>query len=154
MSDDQSTTTEESESVYDSIMKTLDLAVRKLRVEMVNHLAAEMYTIAKDHGFHDEEHMSGGVGVGADSVDRMGKYVANLHGEVSELWEAAREGNLGGHCKKWEQGCELTCAEEELADIVIRAMDTAVGLGIDLGSAILKKSDFNRTRPHMHGKKA
>lgn len=48
----------------------------------------------------------------------------------------------------------LTCAEEELADIIIRAMDTAKRLGVNIGRAIAVKHAFNATRPHRHGGKA
>jgi hypothetical protein len=48
----------------------------------------------------------------------------------------------------------LTCAEEELADIIIRAMDTAVALGVDIGRAIEIKSRYNESRAYRHGGKA
>jgi NTP pyrophosphatase (non-canonical NTP hydrolase) len=42
---------------------------------------------------------------------------------------------------------------EELADTVIRIMDLAGSLRLDLADAIIKKIDYNRTRPHKHGKR-
>lgn len=117
---------------------------------VINSVAREVYEIAFEHGFHHDSVMPGGGDM--VTVGRMAKFCANLHGEAAELWEAARKGNLHKPCDK--EGCALTCAEEELADLVIRAMDCAVVLGIDLGQAILKKSEFNRSRPHMHGKLA
>jgi NTP pyrophosphatase (non-canonical NTP hydrolase) len=88
---------------------------------------------------------------GVVSLGRMGTFIANLHGEVSELWDASMAGRLNTQCDK---PVSLTCAEEELADIVIRVMDTAKSLGVNLGRAIQIKSEYNRTRPFMHGKKA
>jgi NTP pyrophosphatase (non-canonical NTP hydrolase) len=41
----------------------------------------------------------------------------------------------------------------ELADIVIRTMDLAETLHIDLAAAILDKHSVNRTRPFKHGAK-
>lgn len=41
---------------------------------------------------------------------------------------------------------------EELADIVIRTLDLAEGLRIDLESYIVAKIDKNRGRPRKHGK--
>lgn len=41
----------------------------------------------------------------------------------------------------------------ELADVVIRAFDTAGGLGLDLGACILAKMRYNETRSHRHGGK-
>jgi len=115
-------------------------------VVVVNGLARKMYAIAKDHGFHQETLLGRPI-----SIERIGVYVANLHGEVSELWEAARKGRLNASCDK---PISLTCAEEELADIAIRLMDTAVGLCVNLGLAIKVKADYNQSREHMHGKKA
>ena len=66
--------------------------------------------------------------------------------------EAARKGKLDEPCDK--EGCDLTCAEEELADLLIRTMDCAVVLGVDLGRAVRRKSQYNAGRPFMHGKKA
>lgn len=114
------------------------------RSEIIDRMSWEMHDIAGEHGFHENEV------IGAVSDQRAAIYVANLHGEVSELWEATRKGKLQQPCDK---PCGLTCAEEELADIVIRAMDMAYALDISLGKAIEKKAEYNRTRPHKHGKR-
>ena len=42
---------------------------------------------------------------------------------------------------------------EELADAVIRILDMATGLGIDLDSEIAQKLDKNRSRGYRHGGK-
>jgi NTP pyrophosphatase (non-canonical NTP hydrolase) len=82
----------------------------------------------------------------------------NLHDEVSELHEAWRNNNLRGLCDKAARMGQagiipLTCLEEEFADIVIRVMDNAKRLDVDLASAISRKHEFNATRPHRHGGK-
>lgn len=118
--------------------------MRKELAEAIAEVADEMYCIATSKGFHDCE-------VRGIVPQNFGAWCANLHSEVSELWEAYRKRTLGVQCNK---AVELTCAEEELADIVIRAMDTAVGLGVNLGEAIRKKSEYNRSRLHRHGGKA
>jgi NTP pyrophosphatase (non-canonical NTP hydrolase) len=41
----------------------------------------------------------------------------------------------------------------ELADIVIRVFDLARACDVDLGAAVRRKMEFNRTRPHRHGGK-
>jgi NTP pyrophosphatase (non-canonical NTP hydrolase) len=43
--------------------------------------------------------------------------------------------------------------EEEMADIIIRVLDTAGFFGLDIGEAIRKKLEYNRTRPQRHGGK-
>ena len=113
------------------------------REETINDVAEEMYTIAKRSGFH-EKHVKGQV------PEDFGAWCMNLVGEVAELWEAFRKGTLGAQCDK---KCKLTCAEEELADVVIRAMDTAQQLGVNLGRAVARKAAYNRTMPYRHGDK-
>jgi NTP pyrophosphatase (non-canonical NTP hydrolase) len=90
--------------------------------------------------------------------ERVAVFLINLHGEVSEAWEAYRKGQLFSPCDKAEKmkaaGLPaLGCLEEELADIVIRALDTAHTFGIDIQQAIETKHAFNATRPYRHGGK-
>jgi len=111
--------------------------VKHAHAQAINEVTTEMFEIAKSKGWHDTD-------------QPFSNFVANLHGEASELWEEYRRGTLNSPCDKPVQ---LTCIEEELADIVIRAMDTAGRMGVDLGNAILKKSEYNRARPYRHGNK-
>jgi len=106
----------------------------------INELADKIHTNAVNHGFHDK------------SLDLfIAETTANIHGEVSEFWEAYRHGKLNEQCDK---PCGLTCQEEELADIVIRALDTMKRLGInDPEKVIMAKHQYNVTRPYKHGGK-
>src|SRR5512137_2715345 len=113
-------------------------------IEALNQLAKECYTNAAAKGFHYED----------GNPHRFYEYIANLHGEVSELWEAHRKGALHTPCDKAKRMAELgmipglTCAEEELADIIIRVLDTAEGISVtNIGLAIQTKMAYNRTRP-------
>jgi len=74
----------------------------------------------------------------------------NLHSEVSEAWEAHRKGRL---FEASEKVAGLTCAEEELADVIIRAMGIAEFFGIDIEAAVSVKHDYNMSRPMKHGGK-
>lgn len=105
----------------------------------LNYWAHEVWRNAEEHGFHD-----------AGVNDAMPAWISNLHGEVSELWEAYRRGSLNEPCDK---PVSLTCAEEELADIIIRALDTAEQLGINIESAVARKHEYNKSRPFRHGGK-
>lgn len=112
----------------------------------LEQLSTDIYNIAAEHGFHDE------------TEPDMARYLANLHGEVSELWEAYRTSKLNVLCDKAEKMqalglVPLTCAEEEIADILIRTIDTAKTLGIDIEKAIYNKNEYNRSRPYKHGGK-
>lgn len=61
--------------------------------------------------------------------------------EVAEAAEAVRDADLGH-------------LGEELADVVIRVMDLAAGLRIDLEWEVSNKIAANSLRPHMHGRRA
>jgi NTP pyrophosphatase (non-canonical NTP hydrolase) len=70
-----------------------------------------------------------------------------IHCEVSECVEALRQGNKADrHLPQYKE------FDVELADIVIRVMDLSAKLGIDLGAVIKAKVEYNRSRPHKHGK--
>ena len=62
---------------------------------------------------------------------------------VSELAEA-----MEGHRKSLQDDKlpHRTMLEVELADALIRLLDLAGGLGLDLGGAYAEKMDYNRTR--------
>ena len=63
-----------------------------------------------------------------------------IHSEVSEALEAYRED-------------EFDLLAEELADIIIRTLDMAAGLNIDIGGEVLRKHRININRPYRHGGK-
>jgi NTP pyrophosphatase (non-canonical NTP hydrolase) len=107
------------------------------------------YQEAKNRGFHSSTE--------TEEI-KVGDFTSNLHSEISEFWEAYREGKLHSLCDKAaamvKHGLEpLTCAEEELADVIIRVLDTAAAFKIDLAKAVCYKMLFNRTRSHRNGGK-
>jgi NTP pyrophosphatase (non-canonical NTP hydrolase) len=109
-------------------------------------LATHLWEVARSKGFHDEP-------------VPMATSCANLHSEVSELWEAFRNNILKKPCDKAQKMealglSPLTNMEEELADIFIRCLDTAKEHGIDIGRAVAVKDAYNQSRPHKNGGKA
>ena len=91
-------------------------------------------------------------------IFRAAVYMANMVGEVAEFWEAARKGKLREPCDKAESMTAkglpvLTCAEEELADMIIRALDNAAELEVDIAKAVAVKMAYNSGRPYQHGGK-
>ena len=115
----------------------------------LNELAKELHETAIEKGWYD-------IIQGENAfVERM---CNNLHDEVSELHEAWRNGNLHLPCDKAVKMVDaglpsLSCLEEELADIIIRALDNAVYLGIDIEEAVITKHRYNKLREYRHGGK-
>jgi NTP pyrophosphatase (non-canonical NTP hydrolase) len=124
--------------------------------DRLNTLQDAIHFNAKEKGFYEGVDLQSAPS--APTKELVSSLTANLHGEVSEFWEAFRNGKLSEPCDKADKMnelglLELTCAEEELADIVIRAFDAAGALGLELGYAIIAKHNYNTTRSHRHGGK-
>ena len=99
---------------------------KTMDTEQLNKLATDIHDLAKSKGWHSFEETD------EEFVGRAGN---NLHAEISELWEAHRAGTLSILCDKADKmrdaGIEpLTCAEEEVADIVIRELDSCRRVGV------------------------
>ncbi|MEM7819829.1 MAG: MazG nucleotide pyrophosphohydrolase domain-containing protein [Candidatus Aenigmatarchaeota archaeon] len=58
-----------------------------------------------------------------------------------------------GECCEAYRKDDWDNVKEELADIVIRTLDLAEGFNIDIENEILKKMEYNKTRPYKHNKK-
>jgi NTP pyrophosphatase (non-canonical NTP hydrolase) len=116
---------------------------------LINELAEDINNLAVSKGWHRTL---------PEEKDYIPTAIANLHGECSELWEAYRNKQLRNPCDKADKmkaaGLpEMTCLEEEVADIMIRCMDMAIRLNVNIGKAIINKHKFNATRPDRHGGK-
>jgi NTP pyrophosphatase (non-canonical NTP hydrolase) len=78
----------------------------------------------------------------------LGARLALVHSEVSEALECVR---LGEMATDLEANGKPVGLAPELADIVIRVLDIAGSLGIDLQTALEVKHAYNETRAHRHG---
>lgn len=70
----------------------------------------------------------------------FGEVVALMHSELSEALEADRKG-LKDDKLPHRDGREV-----EFADCIIRILDTAAALGLDVPGAIIEKNRYNRSR--------
>lgn len=127
----------------------LEQTKEKQMSKSLNQLANEIHALAKEKGWHKE---------GETEDAFIERCCNNLHDEVSELHEAWRNNRLREPCDKAIDMkvhliYPLTCLEEELADIIIRALDDSQRLGIDIEMAVESKHAFNKTRPIRHGGK-
>jgi len=113
----------------------------------INDLAEEIFETSVEKGFWNIEDISHfsivpvKLALIADEVSEALK----VHREEYEGFESPKLNNMTA-----EQEQDFT---EELADIVIRTLDLASGLSLNIGDSITQKIKKNKKRPHRHGKR-
>lgn len=100
-----------------------------------------------------------------DSERSFGDDVALIHTEVSEMYEAYRQWGLDDATQAVvNEAVESLTGEKpilpkpegvasEVADVLIRLLDTCERHGFDLAAEVERKLAFNRTRGYRHGNK-
>lgn len=104
-------------------------------------MQSDVFTLAHNNGFWDNTDPA--------SPEAQTVKAALIMTEAAEFIESARAGTIWD---KTDKDIPLTNGAEELADIVIRVMDLAKAMKIDLADAIVQKHQYNKTRPYKHGK--
>lgn len=105
-------------------------------IRLFNEFAQLAHNTSKAKGWYDK-------GVPDDSV-----LLINIIREATEAWEGIRIGNPPD-----EKCPEFSQLEVELADVVIRVMDTAQARGLRVAEALIAKMGYNATRSYRHGGK-
>ena len=83
--------------------------------------------------------------------------IAMFHSEISEALQLYRDGYAPEEIRiEPDALCESgkpTGIPIEFADVIIRVFDTCEFYGIDIEDAIIRKHEYNKTRPWRHGGK-
>lgn len=83
----------------------------------------------------------------------VGEMIALVHSELSEALEEHRNDRVPLYYEESSDSGMKPCGfAVELADALIRLLDIAAGLDLDLDSAIERKMAYNAGRAHKHGK--
>jgi NTP pyrophosphatase (non-canonical NTP hydrolase) len=114
--------------------------------EEFNNLASTVFEASASNGFWKIDEISDFAIVPIK--------LALIGDEVSEALKVHRE----EFADTLENDNNMTAEQEyqfteELADIVIRTLDLAGGLGLYIGESIMEKIEKNKDRPYRHGKR-
>lgn len=95
------------------------------------------HKIASEKGFWDDKDFN------------ISEKLMLIVSEIGEACEALRKDNRQEPGQKWLKDT----FEDELADAMIRILDLAEKLDIDMNWQIFNKLDYNQKREYKHGKK-
>ncbi len=107
-------------------------------------LQETFHGLAKTKGWHDEQLTKDGVAA----------KLMLVVSELSEALEELRSGDAGRMNMYFSDSDKPEGFVVELADAVIRIMDLAGALSLDLSHAVTIKHIYNTTRPYRHGNKS
>lgn len=117
-------------------------------IEGLTWLAREIHSDQLEKGFYDNLPIKQDSDFTCINLDQK---LMLIVGEVAEAHEELRSNKNPKHVYYRDDG-KPEGFEFELADVLIRTLDLAGALGIDIGARVAEKLAFNRTRPNKHGR--
>lgn len=126
----------------------MDETARDIVADSINDLATEINDWAVDKGFWEAPESPDTDPTAQQWINKAEKAqkIALMHTELSEMLEGLRDDRVGTGMPGFSNEVE------ELADLIIRALDYAGRYGLPIGQAIITKMEINQGRPHRHGK--
>ena len=117
----------------------------------LNELRDVVHQNAVEHGFYET--------ASANKLEEIPEKLCLIHSEVSEALEVYREVGFMPQeafaAPRYTESADRkkpTGFDSEMADIIIRTLDLAGFLGIDIERAVMEKHKFNASRAFKHGK--
>lgn len=125
------------------------IRLRMLTDTRLKSLQAETHAVAREKGWYDDD--------APTDLSTVVEKLCLIHSEVSEALEVLRGvksvSDLNPTPSTVPAGSKPIGFGSELADVVIRTLDLASYLGIDLESEVIQKHEYNKSRSYRHGGK-
>lgn len=122
----------------------------------IKETAAAIHQINKDKGFWDKPRNTGEslMLVNSELCEALEADRNNKRADLQRLQILLNSGNeITPSLFKSVFECDIKDTfQDEIADAVIRLLDLAEGMNIDLEFHIRHKMEYNRTRERLHGK--
>ena len=110
------------------------MKITKEQVAALREMQSTIYASCVKAGWHSD------IETGEPVKRNFGEVIALMHSELSEALEGWRKNLMDDHLP------HRSAVEVELADAIIRILDTAGAEGLDVAGAIQEKFEYNQTR--------
>lgn len=118
--------------------------ITKEEIEALRSIQYKLYMASFNSGWHKAKTSIEAIQNKELASELMAYYnatkIALIHSEISEALEGLRKGLMDDHLK------DRSMLEVELADAIIRILDMAGSLNLDVASAVAEKNEYNQKR--------